>query len=113
MSSTRSFISSLSMGGSIANRNADQISYHHKRKCSRSEEQGIKIPATSNKLADIPPDEYSWRKYGQKPIKGDTIMRGCPSRKHVVRCSEDSSMLIVTYEGEQNHPKLPSQLIDT
>lgn len=30
----------------------------------------IKVPAVSNKLADIPPDEYSWRKYGQKPIKG-------------------------------------------
>jgi hypothetical protein len=30
----------------------------------------IKVPAISNKIADIPPDEYSWRKYGQKPIKG-------------------------------------------
>lgn len=30
----------------------------------------IKVPAVSNKPADIPPDEYSWRKYGQKPIKG-------------------------------------------
>lgn len=30
----------------------------------------VKVPAVSNKLADIPPDEYSWRKYGQKPIKG-------------------------------------------
>lgn len=30
----------------------------------------VKVPAISNKLADIPPDEYSWRKYGQKPIKG-------------------------------------------
>lgn len=28
------------------------------------------MPAISNKLADIPPDDYSWRKYGQKPIKG-------------------------------------------
>lgn len=30
----------------------------------------IRVPAVSNKLADIPPDDYSWRKYGQKPIKG-------------------------------------------
>jgi hypothetical protein len=30
----------------------------------------ITIPAMSNELADIPPDDYSWRKYGQKPIKG-------------------------------------------
>ena len=32
--------------------------------------RSIKVPAVSSKLADIPPDEYSWRKYGQKPIKG-------------------------------------------
>lgn len=30
----------------------------------------VRIPAISLKMADIPPDDYSWRKYGQKPIKG-------------------------------------------
>ncbi|KAL8477035.1 hypothetical protein ACS0TY_029374 [Phlomoides rotata] len=30
----------------------------------------IKVPAISMKMSDIPPDDYSWRKYGQKPIKG-------------------------------------------
>ncbi|KAA8524765.1 hypothetical protein F0562_011188 [Nyssa sinensis] len=29
-----------------------------------------RVQAVSNKLADIPPDDYTWRKYGQKPIKG-------------------------------------------
>ncbi|KAG8389256.1 hypothetical protein BUALT_Bualt02G0210100 [Buddleja alternifolia] len=157
MSSTRSFISSLSMDGSVANldgssfhligpaRSADQSSYHHKRRCSGRGEDGsvkcggsgrchcskkrkhrvkrsIKVPAISNKLADIPPDEYSWRKYGQKPIKGSphprgyykcSSMRGCPARKHVERCLEEPSMLIVTYEGEHNHPRLPSQSANT
>ncbi|KAL2510771.1 putative WRKY transcription factor 21 [Abeliophyllum distichum] len=157
MSSTRSFISSLSMDGSVANldgnafhligaaRSADQSSYQHKRRCSGKGEDGsvkcgssgrchcskkrkhrvkrsIKVPAISNKLADIPPDEYSWRKYGQKPIKGSphprgyykcSSIRGCPARKHVERCLEEPSMLIVTYEGEHNHPRLPSQCANT
>ncbi|GAY55815.1 hypothetical protein CUMW_166980, partial [Citrus unshiu] len=152
MSSNRSFISSLSMDGSVANldgsafhligapRSSDQSSQQHKRKCSGRGEDGsvkcgssgrchcskkrkhrvkksIKVPAISNKLADIPPDDYSWRKYGQKPIKGSphprgyykcSSMRGCPARKHVERCLEEPTMLIVTYEGEHNHPRLES-----
>ncbi|XP_021901274.1 probable WRKY transcription factor 11 [Carica papaya] len=72
----------------------------------------IRVPAISSKIADIPPDEYSWRKYGQKPIKGSphprgyykcSTVRGCPARKHVERAVDDPSMLIVTYEGEHRH----------
>ncbi|KAK2980189.1 hypothetical protein RJ640_007279 [Escallonia rubra] len=40
-------------------------------------------------------------------------LRGCPTRKYVKRCLEESSMLIVTYKGEHNHPKLPSQSANT
>ncbi|KAE8692209.1 putative WRKY transcription factor 21 [Hibiscus syriacus] len=146
MSSTRSFISSLSIDGRVANLNGTGgSSFHsqHKKKCyGKVEEDGsvkcgtsscrchcskkrkhrvkrsIKVPAISNKFADIPPDDYSWRKYGQKPIKGSphprgyykcSTMRCCPARKHVERCLEEPSMLIVTYEGEHNHPRLPSQ----
>ncbi|GMI85755.1 WRKY DNA-binding protein 21 [Hibiscus trionum] len=129
------------IGGS---RSSDQGSQHKKR-CSAKGEDGsvkcgssskchcskkrkhrvkrsIKVPAISNKLADIPPDDYSWRKYGQKPIKGSphprgyykcSSMRGCPARKHVERCLEEPTMLIVTYEGEHNHPRLPLQLATT
>ncbi|XP_030474713.2 probable WRKY transcription factor 15 [Syzygium oleosum] len=72
----------------------------------------VRVPAISLKMADIPPDEYSWRKYGQKPIKGSphprgyykcSSVRGCPARKHVERALDDPAMLIVTYEGEHNH----------
>ncbi|KAI3460209.1 hypothetical protein Pfo_016872 [Paulownia fortunei] len=72
----------------------------------------VRVPAISLKMADIPPDDYSWRKYGQKPIKGSphprgyykcSSVRGCPARKHVERALDDPTMLIVTYEGEHNH----------
>ncbi|XP_024981696.1 probable WRKY transcription factor 21 [Cynara cardunculus var. scolymus] len=158
ISSNRSFMSSLSIEGSVTtldgssfqligstSRSTDQATYQHKPRCSaRGDDESakcgssgrchcskkrkhrikrsIKVPAVSNKLADIPPDEYSWRKYGQKPIKGSphprgyykcSSMRGCPARKHVERCLDDSAMLIVTYEGEHNHTRLPSQSANT
>ncbi|GMG99599.1 hypothetical protein Nepgr_001439 [Nepenthes gracilis] len=145
MSSSRSFMSSLSLDGSVAgnlfpligvpkspDQNPPQLScsvkdgngvvkYGGSGKCHCSRrrklriKRSIKVPAMSNKVADIPHDEYSWRKYGQKPIKGSpyprgyykcSSVRGCLARKHVERCLEDPSMLLVTYEGEHNHPRL-------
>ncbi|KAI7756764.1 hypothetical protein M8C21_028765 [Ambrosia artemisiifolia] len=155
ISSNRSFMSSLSMDGSVttldgssfhlvgSTRSSDQATHQHKPRCIRGDDgsvkcgssgrchckkrkhrvkRSIKVPAVSNKLADIPPDEYSWRKYGQKPIKGSphprgyykcSSMRGCPARKHVERCLDDSTMLIVTYEGDHNHTRVPSQSANT
>ncbi|XP_057503804.1 probable WRKY transcription factor 7 [Actinidia eriantha] len=72
----------------------------------------VRVPATGTKMTDIPADDFSWRKYGQKPIKGSPHPRGyykcsngkdCPARKHVERAPDDPTMLIVTYEDEHNH----------
>ncbi|KAH6831223.1 hypothetical protein C2S53_009418 [Perilla frutescens var. hirtella] len=80
----------------------------------------IRVPAVSSKTADIPADEYSWRKYGQKPIKGSpyprgyykcSSVKGCPARKHVERAREDPTVLIVTYEGEHRHELIAKQEI--
>nr|GMC89472.1 WRKY transcription factor 22-like [Ipomoea batatas] len=58
-------------------------------------------------------DVWSWRKYGQKPIKGSPYPRGyyrcstskgCLARKQVERNRSDPSMFIVTYTAEHNHP---------
>ncbi|KAL3613850.1 WRKY transcription factor [Castilleja foliolosa] len=72
----------------------------------------IRVPAISSNVADIPPDEFAWRKYGQKPIKGSLYPRAyykcsmdseCPARKHVERATDDPTMLTVTYDGEHKH----------
>ncbi|VVA92548.1 unnamed protein product [Arabis nemorensis] len=85
---------------------------HCSKKRNSRVKRVIRVAAVSIKMADIPSDEYSWRKYGQKPIKGSphprayykcSSVRGCPARKHVERALDDPMMLIVTYEGDHNH----------
>ncbi|XP_042055695.1 WRKY transcription factor 22-like [Salvia splendens] len=58
-------------------------------------------------------DVWSWRKYGQKPIKGSPYPRGyyrcstskgCMARKQVEQNKSDPGMFIVTYTAEHNHP---------
>ncbi|KAI3741337.1 hypothetical protein L1987_59009 [Smallanthus sonchifolius] len=58
-------------------------------------------------------DVWSWRKYGQKPIKGSPYPRGyyrcstskgCLARKQVERNRSDPDMFIVTYTGDHSHP---------
>ncbi|PWZ56044.1 Protein WRKY1 [Zea mays] len=144
-SSSRSFLSSLSMEGSLASLDGSRTSRPfqllsgsqtastpelglvQRRRCAGREDgtgrcatgsrchcskkrklrirRSIKVPAISNKVADIPADEFSWRKGYYKC----SSVRGCPARKHVERCVDDPSMLIVTYEGDHNHNRVLAQ----
>lgn len=138
-----SFLSSVTGDGSVSNgKNRSSLlpplhpSSSHKKRCeshgslsssggrchcskkrkSRVKRRTIRVAAISSKMADIPSDEFSWRKYGQKPIKGSpyprayykcSSVRGCPARKHVERDPDEPSMLIVTYEGDHRHSFTP------
>ncbi|XP_078179192.1 putative WRKY transcription factor 14 [Carex rostrata] len=61
----------------------------------------------------VPSDAWSWRKYGQKPIKGSPHPRGyykcsgaknCTAQKQVERSQADPNTIVVTYISEHNHP---------
>ncbi|KAG7024515.1 putative WRKY transcription factor 11 [Cucurbita argyrosperma subsp. argyrosperma] len=107
------------LSGIISGSKSGSGKCHCSKKRKNRMKKTIQIPAISSKIADIPTDEFSWRKYGQKPIKGSpyprayykcSTMRGCPARKHVERNPKDPAMLIITYEGEHRHT--PSSLLE-
>nr|WFL37666.1 WRKY transcription factor 14 [Crocus sativus] len=74
----------------------------------------VKIEGNEGKhKAEVPPSDFwSWRKYGQKPIKGSPYPRGyyrcssskgCSAKKQVDRCKTDASIIIITYTCDHNH----------
>ncbi|PRQ50230.1 putative transcription factor WRKY family [Rosa chinensis] len=72
------------------------------------------VEGSKGKGDGYPPfDSWTWRKYGQKPIKGSPYPRGyyrcsfskaCPARKQVERSCSDPRMLMITYACDHNHP---------
>ncbi|XP_010667572.1 probable WRKY transcription factor 32 isoform X2 [Beta vulgaris subsp. vulgaris] len=82
--------------------------------CSESVYRTFKDPKiVVHTAADVAmsSDGYRWRKYGQKMVKGNPHPRsyyrcsssGCPVRKHVERANDNSTAMIVTYEGKHDH----------
>ncbi|CAN7044306.1 unnamed protein product [Brassica oleracea var. botrytis] len=99
--------------------NATISSQSHKRSRRSIEKRVVNIPmkdieGSRHKGDTTPPsDSWSWRKYGQKPIKGSPYPRGyyrcsstkgCPARKQVERSRDDPTMILITYTSEHNHP---------
>lgn len=73
----------------------------------------MEAKALKQKHEGPPSDCWSWRKYGQKPIKGSPYPRGyyrcssskgCSAKKQVERCSKDASLFVITYTSSHNHP---------
>lgn len=86
-----------------------------KRKMVQKTVVTVRVGENVSKLKNegLPSDFWSWRKYGQKPIKGSPYPRGyyrcstckgCSAKKQVERCRTDASMLIITYTSTHNHP---------
>ncbi|KAM5575954.1 putative WRKY transcription factor 65 [Rosa sericea] len=78
----------------------------------RPETQASKRRKVAHQKNEGPPDFWSWRKYGQKPIKGSPYPRGyyrcstskgCSAKKQVERSKTDASVLIITYTNSHNH----------
>ncbi|KAM7495792.1 hypothetical protein LguiA_020206 [Lonicera macranthoides] len=95
---------------------SDETQASKKRKVVKKTVVSVKIEENheGKQRSEGPPSDcWSWRKYGQKPIKGSPYPRGyyrcstskgCSAKKQVERCRTDSSMLIITYTFNHNHP---------
>lgn len=101
-----------------------QILPSKERKMAQKVVMTVQMEAKSLKQKNEgpPSDCWSWRKYGQKPIKGSPYPRGyyrcssskgCSAKKQVERCSKDASLFIITYTSSHNHPgpNLPNNVI--
>nr|WGV38256.1 WRKY [Loropetalum chinense var. rubrum] len=101
-----------SIVGSVTTTSTSTTTTHSQGPRSKRRKNQIKkvcqVPAEG-----LSSDVWSWRKYGQKPIKGSPYPRGyyrcssskgCLARKQVERNRSDPGMFIVTYTAEHNHP---------
>ncbi|XP_076951834.1 WRKY transcription factor 22-like [Bidens hawaiensis] len=82
-----------------------------KLKKRKNQQKRVVVQVTADGLSS---DPWAWRKYGQKPIKGSIYPRsyyrcstskGCMARRQVEQSCTDSSIYILTYTAEHNHPK--------
>ncbi|URD96511.1 WRKY transcription factor [Musa troglodytarum] len=111
---------------------ASTSSPYPKRSRRGVQKRVVTVPISDSKGAGEgapPPDSWTWRKYGQKPIKGSPFpsellrlaveahwkmdpksgyyrcssSKGCPARKQVERSRVDPTVIVVTYAFDHNH----------
>ncbi|XVE56739.1 hypothetical protein DITRI_Ditri04bG0035100 [Diplodiscus trichospermus] len=88
--------------------------------CTRNQNKGV-IHSVSETMrsdrtifrarsdSEVFEDGFKWKKYGRQMANGTPrdyyrcLTNGCPVRKKVERDSQDTSFLIITYQGKHNH----------
>ncbi|KAI3693649.1 hypothetical protein L1987_76597 [Smallanthus sonchifolius] len=77
----------------------------------KNQQKRVVVQVTADGLSS---DPWAWRKYGQKPIKGSIYPRSyyrcsssksCMARRQVEQSCTDSSIYILTYTADHNHPQ--------
>ncbi|KAL5698943.1 WRKY Transcription Factor [Ranunculus cassubicifolius] len=71
----------------------------------------VKPETPSDQKIEPSPDGFNWRKYGQKPVKGNDSSRSyyrctytdCLAKKKVERCDQSSRVIEIVYKGSHNH----------
>ncbi|KAK4358020.1 hypothetical protein RND71_023630 [Anisodus tanguticus] len=101
---------STASGGSSASRPPSDTASKVKKKGQKRIRQPRFAFMTKSEVDHLE-DGYRWRKYGQKAVKNSPFPRSyyrctntkCTVKKRVERSSEDSSIVITTYEGQHCH----------
>lgn len=92
--------------------NVDSMNAAEDTSSQQNGEEDQKEGVCSMGLGRPAEDGYSWRKYGQKQVKGSEYPRSyykcthqnCPVKKKVER-SHDGQITEIIYKGTHNHPK--------
>ncbi|GAB4826309.1 hypothetical protein Ancab_009174 [Ancistrocladus abbreviatus] len=85
---------------------------HYRCRKRKSEQKRTTCQVTAENILST--DNWAWRKYGQKPIKGSPYPRnyyrcssskGCTARKQVEKSPTQPNLYLVTYTGDHCHPR--------
>nr|QCV57343.1 WRKY transcription factor [Fagopyrum tataricum] len=112
-------VKAVSMDYQTSNNSQDAANEMQQNECTQGEDAGIDYQDGDQKVVDLSggtvstsEDGYSWRKYGQKQVKGSEFPRSyykcthpnCPVKKKVEH-SHDGQITEIVYKGVHNHVK--------